>query len=278
MRIGARAHDFGKRPPDELAAVIARHKLRCIQLTVNEAIQGFDDLGGRLSPGLAYGVSEPFRRRGIQVAVLSCYVNLIHPDELRRRAGIQLFKEHLRFVRDFGCGVVATETGSLNPDWSYHPGNHTEESFQVMLRSLGEMAAEAEKFGVIAAVEGVASFVASSPARIRRMLDSISSPNLQVLLDPVNLLTPSTAEDAGRVIDESFQLFGDRIVAVHAKDFRLDSGRMVPVPLGDGLMDYPRLLRCLKAAKPLMNVIIEDTGPAAIRRSMRYLSETFAAV
>jgi len=52
---------------------------------------------------------------------------------------------------------------------------------------------------------------------------------------------------------------------------------MVPVPLGDGLMDYPLLLRLLKARKPLMNVIIEDTSPATIGRSMKHLASTFAA-
>lgn len=277
MRIGIRAHDFGKLPAEELARRIAKQKLECIQLTVHEAIQGYDDRGGRLSPGFAYGIAEPFRRRGIQVAVLSCYINLIHPDDRERRAQIQIFKEHLRFVRDFGCGIVATETGSLNPDWSFHPGNHGEEAFQLMLKGLEDMVAEAERFGVIVAVEGVASFPASSPVRIRRMLDSIGSPNLQILLDPVNLLTPDTCAECGRIVEDSFQLFGDRLVAVHAKDFRVESGRMVPVPLGDGLMDYPLLLRLLKARKPLMNVIIEDTSPATIGRSMKHLASTFAA-
>jgi L-ribulose-5-phosphate 3-epimerase len=119
-----------------------------------------------------------------------------------------------------------------------------------MLKGLGEMVAEAERFGVIVAVEGVANFVASSPDRIRRMLDSISSPNLQVLLDVVNLLTPENHTECRRIIDDSFELFGDRIVAVHAKDFRVEAGRMVSVPLGEGLMDYPLLLRHLKVRKP----------------------------
>ncbi len=278
MRIGVRAHDLGRLPAERLADRISKQGLACIQLTVHEAIEGYDDRGGRLSPGFAYGISDPFRRRGIQIAVLSCYINLIHPDDTERRSQIQVFKEHLRFVRDFGCAVVATETGSMNADWSFHPGNHGEEAFQLMLKGLEEMVAEAEKFGVIVAVEGVASFPVSTPERIRRMLDSIGSQNLQVLLDPVNLLTPDTRAESARIIEESFRLFGDRIVAVHAKDFRVESGRMVPVPLGDGLMDYALLLRHLKTRKPLMNVIIEDTSPATIGRSMKHLASTYASV
>ena len=91
---------------------------------------------GRLNPGLAGYIGEALRQRGVQIAVLSCYINLIHPDPRERRKQIELFKEHLRFVRDFGCGIVATETGSLNPDWA----------------GLEEMVAEAERFGVLVGV------------------------------------------------------------------------------------------------------------------------------
>lgn len=278
MRIGVRAHDLGKLPAPALAQRVARTGLSCVQLTLHEALPGVEAAPGRLSPGFAYEIGSAFRRHDVQIAVLSCYINLIHPDETVRRSQIEMFKEHLRFVRDFGCGVVATETGSLNTDWSFHPGNHSEESFLLMLKGLGEMVAEAERFGVIVAVEGVANFVASSPARIRRMLDSIPSRNLQVLLDVVNLLTPQNHADLGTIIEESFALFGDRIVAVHAKDFRLEGGKMLPVPLGEGLMDYALLLRHLKARKPLMNVIVEDTSPATIGRSMKHLARTWAAV
>ena len=278
MRIGVRAHDFGKSAASVLARRIAEAGLECIQLTPHEAIEGVQYVPGQLSPGFASGITSAFRQRNIQVAVLSCYINMIHPVERERRAGIALFKEHLRFVRDFGCSVVATETGSLNPDFSFHPGNHSEESFQLMLRGLAEMVEEAEKFAAIVAVEGVVNFVASSPKRIRRMLDSISSQNLQVLFDPVNLLNVENHGERDRMLEESFELFGDRIVAVHAKDFRVEGGRMVSVPLGEGLLDFRLLLRNLKARKPLMNVIIEDTSPAVIASSMRLLSDTYKAV
>ena len=277
IRIGVRAHDFGKLPAAVLADRIARKRLSCIQLTLHEAIQGIDEVRGALSPGLAYAVSGPFRRRNIQIAVLSCYINPIHRDEKQRKAGIELFKEHVRFVRDFGCGVVATETGSLNPDFSFNPANHSEESFQLMLKGLAEMVEEAEKFGAIVAVEGVANFVACSPRAIRRMLDSISSRNLQVLLDPVNLLTVENHGALGRIIEESFDLFGERIVTVHAKDFRIEAGRLVSMPLGKGLMDYRLLFSLLKKAKPMMNVIIEDTSPNLVTESMNYLTSAYAS-
>lgn len=278
MRIGVRAHDFGKLSADALAERVASKGLACIQLTLHEAIEGMRNAPGRLNPGMAYCIGEAFRKLGIQIAVLSCYINPIHPDEDERKRQIGLFKEHLRFVRDFGCAVVATETGSVNLDFSFHPRNHSEESFQVMLQSLSAIVEEAERFGVLVAVEGVANFVACDPGKIRRMLDSIASNNLQILFDPVNLLTSENYPRCDALIEESFALFGDRIVAVHAKDFRMDGGRMVSVPLGQGLMNYRLLLQHLAARKPHMNVIIEDTDLKTIGGSIRHLTDTYSTV
>ena len=114
MRIGVRAHDLGRDSADLLAEKVAARGLKCVQLTLHEAIQGMDGAAGRLNPGLAYEIGAAFRKRDVQIAVLSCYINPIHPDERERGRQIELFKEHLRFVRDFGCGMVATETGSVD--------------------------------------------------------------------------------------------------------------------------------------------------------------------
>ena len=278
MRIGVRAHDLGKAAAEVMAERVAGRGLSCIQLTLPEAIEGLDGAPGRLNPGLAGYIGEAFRQKGVQIAVLSCYINLIHPDSRERRRQIELFKEHLRYVRDFGCGIVATETGSLNPDWSFHPGNHSEKSFRRMLAGLEEMVAEAERFGVLVGVEGVAQFVASSPKRIRRMLEAVGSNNLQIVFDPVNLLSVDNWQEADRMIEESFQLFGDRIAVLHAKDFLFEGGGVRSVPLGRGKLNYRLLLGLLKQRKPHINAIMEDTQPATIDASRDYLQSVFAAL
>jgi len=278
MRIGVRAHDLGKAAAEVMAERVAGRGLSCIQLTLPEAIEGLDGAPGRLNPGMASYIGEAFRRKGVQIAVLSCYINLIHPDPRERRSQIELFKEHLRYARDFGCGIVATETGSLNPDWSFHPGNHSEKSFRRMLAGLEEMVGEAERFGVLVGVEGVAQFVACSPERIRRMLEAVGSNNLQVVFDPVNLLSPDNWQEADRIIEESFQLFGDRIAVLHAKDFLFEGGGVRSVPLGRGKLNYRLLLGLLKQRKPHLNVIMEDTQPATIDASRDHLQNVFAAL
>jgi sugar phosphate isomerase/epimerase len=147
-----------------------------------------------------------------------------------------------------------------------------------MLAGLEEMVAEAERFGVLVGVEGVAQFVASSPKRIRRMLQAVGSNNLQIVFDPVNLLSANNWQEADRIIEECFQLFGDRIAVLHAKDFLFEGGRICSVPLGRGKLNYRLLLGLLKQRKPLLNVIMEDTQPATIDASRDHLQSVFAAL
>lgn len=264
MRLGIRAHDFGKLPAGELAARIAAKKLSCVQLALNKAIAGLDLQPGDLNPGLAFHIGQAFARHGIQIAVLGCYINPIHPDPLTRAALLGWFKEHLRFARDFGCGVVALESGSVNADYSPSAENHGEAAFQAMLASLAELVAEAERFGVIVGFEAVTSHTVSTPQKMRRVLDLIASNNLQVVFDPVNLLSRENHREQRRVVEESLALFGDRIVAVHAKDFVVDAEGWRTVPAGRGQLAYGPLLRHLAARKPHVSILLEEADEAAV--------------
>jgi sugar phosphate isomerase/epimerase len=276
LTLGARAHDFGKFPADQLAERIAAKGLTSVQLALAKAIDGINSDTGGLSPGLATHVRDAFQRHGVRIAVLGCYVNLVHPDRAERRQLLARFKEHLRFARDFGCSVVATETASLNADWSPHPDNGGEAAFRTAIESIGELVAEAEKFGVFVCIEGVAHHVMSTPQRLRRMLDTIPSPNLQVLFDPVNLLSKDNWQEQDRVIRGAFDLFGDRIVIVHAKDFKIEGGVPKPEVIGRGRFDFALLASLLKAHKSYIDVLLEETTPATIDESVAHLRRVFA--
>ena len=271
VRIGIRAHDFGRLPAGELAAKIAAGGFSCAQLAVGKAIAGITLKPGFLNPGLAFEIGEEFRRHGVQIAVLGCYVNPLHPDLATRRSLLTLFKEHLRFARDFGTGLVALETGSVNADYTPHPDNHGEAAFQDSLASIAELAAEAERFGVLVGIEGVASHAVSTPRKMRKMLDAVGSANLQVVFDPVNLLTAENHSEQERVIGDSFDLFGDRIVAIHAKDFVIEHGQLRPVAAGEGHLRHDLVMRFAVEEKPGISILLEDTTELTARPCAEFL-------
>jgi L-ribulose-5-phosphate 3-epimerase len=271
IRIGIRAHDFGRLSAEELAAKIEAHHLVCTQLAPGKAIAGLELRPGVLNPGLAYDIGRAFREHGVQIAVLGCYVNPIHPDITTRRSLLGLFKEHLRYARDFGNGLVALETGSVNADYSPHPENHGETAFQQSLASIAELVAEAEQFGVIVGIEGVTSHVVSTPQKMRRMLDAVGSNNLQVVFDPVNLLSSENHHDQERVIGDSLELFGDRIAIIHAKDFLVSNGELRSASAGLGRLRHDLVMGFAVKQKPGISILLEDTNEQTARGSRDFL-------
>jgi L-ribulose-5-phosphate 3-epimerase len=273
IRIGVRAHDFGCLPAGELAAKIAAKHLVCAQLALGKAIAGINLKPGVLNPGLAFAIGRGFREHGVQIAVLGCYVNPIHPDPAMRKSLLGLFKEHLRYARDFGNGLVALETGSVNADYSAHRENHGETAFQQSLASIAELVAEAEHFGVIVGIEAVASHVVSTPQKMRRMLDNVASNNLQVVFDPVNLLSLDNHHEQERIIGESLELFGDRIAVIHAKDFVVDNGQFKCVSAGLGKLRHDLVMKFAVTQKPGISILLEDTNVQAAQDSRQFLQQ-----
>jgi L-ribulose-5-phosphate 3-epimerase len=274
MRFGARAHDFGKGTPAELAARIGGRGFSSIQLALAKALPGFQAAPGKLSPGFAAHVREAFYQQGIDIAILGCYINMVHPDPANRRQLLRYFQEHLRFARDFGCGLVGTETGSCNADYSFHPQNQSEGAFRAFLDSLEPLVETAERFGVLVGIEPVERHVISTPARLKRVLDAIQSPNLQVIFDPVNLLSPANYHLQDTIIKESFDLFGDDMVLIHAKDFVISDGQKQIVPAGQGLLNYRLVVDELNARKPYIDIMLEDHRPETTAAAMRFLKQT----
>ena len=273
LRIGVRAHDFGVLPAGELAEKIAAKNMVCAQLAPGKAIAGLNLKPGILNPGLAFEIGQAFHKHGVQIAVLGCYVNPIHPDLATRKSLLGLFKEHLRCARDFGNGLVALETGSVNADYSPHPENHSERAFQHSLASIAELVAEAEQCGVIVGIEGVASHPVSTPQKMRRMLDAVGSKNLQVVFDPVNLLSLENYHDQERIISESFELFGDRIVAIHAKDFVVEDGQFRFARAGLGKLRHDLVMRFAVQQKPGISILLEDTNEQTAQDSRQFLRQ-----
>ena len=278
MRIGVRGHDIGKYSLDELARRIKEKDLKSIQFVMKKAITEFEVTNGCMTPGLARYIKETFDRHNVNVSILGCYINMCHPDDEELNQLLNLFKDHIRFARDLGCSIVGTETGALNEEYVYGPENHTEEAFQRCLNSLGIMVREAEKFGVMVAIEGVSRHVINTPTKMRRALDEINSNNLQAIFDPYNFLTNENYMNQDEMIKEAFDLYGDRIVLIHAKDFIVENGQVKQVAIGTGKFNYPLFLSIIKERKPYIDIILEGTTPEDLDNSIKYINDIYARI
>lgn len=275
LQFGLRAHDFGRYTAENLADVIAQHQPASIQLALSKALTDFTGNTGSMSPGAARHVREALAARDIAISILGCYINPIHPDPVEREKALRKFEEHLRYARDFGCAVVGTETGSLNPDCSWHPETSGDKAFDTLTESVERLVRTAEKTGAIVGIEPVAhQHTVHSVERMAELIRRIPSPALGVIWDPVNLIPlsgiPGTQEE---FFLEALDTFGERIVAVHLKDFRMTEGKKDgTLPAGTGELDLPLFIRLLTSRKPGIDVLLENTSPKTVGETLALVS------
>ncbi|WP_080839043.1 sugar phosphate isomerase/epimerase family protein [Cohnella massiliensis] len=265
--IGVLAHLFGCLPYRELAAKVGQYGFKHVQLALWKAIQDYDfSRPGRLSPGLAQTIGEAFERNGVRISVLGCYLHMFERDEEQRRLNVTRFKELLRHARDFGCPTVAFETG-VNPGEEY-----ADRDWTAMRETLAELAEEAERWGVYVGLEAANRHLVATAGQLSRMLGEVPSRNIGVVLDPGNLLNAANFDRQDEVIAEAFRLLGDRIIACHAKDRRLEpNGKLIEAPPGHGQMNYKLYMELLEASKPGVDIVMEHAAPDQMEDCKRFL-------
>ena len=228
-RFGVRAHDFGRKPADELAARIAAQGFSCVQLALNKAIAGLNLQAGEMTAEDARDIGGAFLHHRVNIEVLGCYINPLHPHVKTRADSLRFFKDHLQLARNFGCGIVALESGSAREDYSPHPANQSEAAFDELLGVIHDLVVVAEACGVWVGLEAVYGHTVSTAHKMRRLLDSIRSKHLRVVFDAANLLSPENVHHQSAIIAEALELLGDDIAVIHANDFTFENDLPVAV-------------------------------------------------
>ncbi len=276
MRIGIRAHDMEKAPLEELVKNIKDKGFYSTQLALQKAIHDFNTSPEAMTPGMAFYVREIFSRYKVDIAVLGCYLNLANPVEEERKQILGTYKTHIRFAGLLGCGMVGTETGAVNREYTFEPANHSEKALEVLIENLKTIVEYAEKMGVIVGMEPVYKHIVSDIERANRVLNAVNSPNLQIILDPVNLLNYDNYKEQDDIIKGAFQLFGRDIAAIHIKDFQVGNKKIAEIPAGNtGLFHYETLLTLIKSRKPFIHVLLEGTSPSNAIIARKHLEDIY---
>lgn len=279
MNYGMRCHDIC--PAGEIDAVldaVSKNHINQIQLAMGKSFPGFNFNPGHYSPGFAHMIEKKLRERNIHVAVLGCYINPTNPDEQKRQEEVAKFIEHLKYAKIMGADMVGTETGRYSSAFDVVKETYTEECYQLLLKSMREIVDAAEKLGMIVGVEAVHDHTLYSPEMMRRFLDDIASPNVEAILDPVNLISAKDVNNQKDVIDRAFALYGDKITMLHIKDFRMVNGAPEFEYVGEGLFDYRPLFCHLKQEKPYITMLLENSNAERYHRDVEYLQKIYMEV
>jgi L-ribulose-5-phosphate 3-epimerase len=257
--IGVRAHDFGRMPLSELAPRIAAAGFGHIQLALGKALNDFQYTCGILSNGLARSIDRELSRNNLRPSVIGCYINPAEENAEALQANMKMFKEHIRFAREMGCKIVATETGHIIPDSNEEISRN--KAFERVIRFVSEVTEEAEKFGVLVAIEAVSGHTINTPRAMDRVFGLIPSNNLCALVDIVNMIHPAEASGQNGLIDDVFNLYRERINVFHMKDFKIAGTAKESAIIGQGEHNLAYLLNKIKEEKPYADIILEEVMP-----------------
>lgn len=277
MNIGIRMHDLAAGTLEERAGFAKAQGFSCVHLAMSKVISPAYMDPAVATPGLAAYLNNALT--GLDTAVLGCYLNLTHPDETVYRETLRKYTAHLQLCSWMNAGVVGTETGNPNAEYRYDPDrSHTEDALKLFIDRVAPVVETAEKVGATLAIEPVYKHIVSDGKRARKVLDAFHSPNLKIILDPVNLLHPDNLARREAVIDEAIELLGDEVAIIHLKDYIPTATGSTECACGLGEMDYTNILRFAKERKPHIQMTLECTKPDNAEAARLHIERLAAAL
>ena len=281
MNIGIRLHDTAPGTLEQRLDSARAQGFSCAHVALSKLLPGFEMARAPellADEALAARVRDAFAGRGMDCAVLGCYLGLATRDDDELRRTQEIYRAHLRFSRLIGAGVVGTETPPAASARMDAAARQTDEALALFVRCAGPVARYAEEIGAVLAIEPVCEHIVSTPERAERMLEALRCDSVRIILDAVNLLSSEQADRADAVIDEAMRRLGDRVSVLHMKDFVPAPGRPRPdsVACGLGRMRYEGLLGL--ALRRDLPMTLEDTTPDNAEAARLHLERVAAAL
>ncbi len=265
---GLRGHDIGSNF-EEMLEKSAQHGVSKLQLAMTKTVKEYDFNEVGYNAEVSREIKAKLDEKGLSVSVLGCYINPVERDEAALERSLVLFESFIRYAKDFGAGVIGTETGS----YIDLETTHSEENYQYFIKNLRRLVKAAEENGVIIGVEPVWIFTVYSVEVMARVLSDISSPNLAVIFDLSNIMTAENYKNQREVMDKAFELFGDKIRAIHLKDFKFDGDKKQFAVAGTGEYDIKYLFSKLATLKNMPEIILDETPLAEYENSVENIKK-----
>ena len=256
MKIGVRAHDYGKRSAEDLARILQEEGYQAAQLAVPRAIEGIDSYGD-ITLRVLEDIRTAFEKYQVEIPVFSCYMDLGNPDREIRQAAVSNIKNCLAYCREAGAGMVGTETS-----YSRLTAEEKKIWYPHMLDSIKRVMEEAVRLDVKFALEPVYWHPLDSLGAVQDVISQIQDDHLRLIFDASNLLEFPADTNQEDYWTGWLEGCGKYIDAMHIKDFKvLANGSCLPVLLGEGVIDYRPVSGWLRANRSDMPLLREEMNP-----------------
>ena len=272
MEVGIFARTFEAPTVSGVLDAVAAHGIHCIQL--NTSCMGLSDMPDGLDSAACERARREVEARKIEVVSLSATYNMIHPDLTARSQGMRRLGVLAAHAAELGTDLLTLCTGTRNPDnmWADHPQNTSSEAWSDLLAAMEQAITLAEEHNVRLGIEPEVANVVNSPARARKLLDTMQSDRLAIVMDGANVFPKGTIHRQREILDESFDLLGEHIALAHAKDLSRD-GEAGHEAAGTGLLDYDHYLKLLHQNGYRGAVVLHSLTPEQVPGCVRFLQE-----
>lgn len=210
---------------------------------------------------------------GLDLYALSIHQGFVSPDAETRQKNINHTVHCIRLAHELGIPAIRLNSGRWGTAGSFNelmqleghepvlPGHTEDEAFTWVIAAIEECLPDAEKYGVILALENHWGLTCT-PEGVNRIVSAIDSEWLKVTMDCGNFLSHSSAEgsptgsQAPTVPYEKLAQIAHEAVLVHAKTY-YGGGEWYTLEI-----DYARIGQMLKSVGFQGYVSIEFEGKA----------------
>lgn len=254
MKIGVRAHDFGRREIGEMAGLLHDEEYEAAQLALPKAFMGIESYDD-ITPEKLEQIRTSFEKQNIDIAVFGCYMDLGNPDENVRRYAVDTLKKSMTWAKELGAHVVGTETAYPRLNWELR-----QQWKPFMMDSILRVMEEAVRVDMPLAIEPVWWHPLEDLETTMEVLEKVrDAAHLRMIFDASNLLKHPETTDQDACWTRWLDAVGDVIDVMHIKDFSLDRRKIYqPEALGAGVMDYTAISRWLEKQEREIYLLREE--------------------
>ena len=189
------------------------------------------------------------RDNDLLIGEVGAWRNVLASDPAERAANLDWNIRQLELAETVGANCCVNISGSTGVLWDgYDPVLGTQAIYDQVVENTRRIIDAVQPTHTAYSLEPMPWMVPESPEQYLQLLKDVDRPNFKVHLDYCNMLNSlDRYRNASAFITHCFELLGEHIVSIHAKDARLADG-VLPIQIneaapGDGTLDLSLVTR-----------------------------------
>ena len=268
MKIGIFSRVF----PDESARCALAHAAEAGYSSVhyNMSSSGLESMPQTISSKDCDAITKAAEDYKLNIVGISGTYNMAHPDKSIRIKGTKRIEIIGIAAQRIGIPLISLCTGTrdTNNQWKYHQDNATPAAWSDFVETLQQVILIADQLDVNLGIEPEQANIINSADTAKQLIDEMKSSRIKIILDPANLFEETSLSNQRHIIDKFFDLLGNHIVMIHAKD-RYPNGKSAPA--GDGIIDFRHCLFRAKLSEFNGPIIAHDLPASKAPKAAQYL-------